>query len=150
MKKNDLCVLFRLQSSPLNTLLQMWPEKMVQISFSFRLSVEVSGMWLKYQNLLIHGLCPRTKAPGWLTRLAGGSTCRALTILSCSAFKRAHSFCMTAQILVWILFQCYPYITVPFKIRYLHLFELGTFYNFLSELYSQLNHYSLGISNTLL
>lgn len=98
MKKNDLCVLFGLQSSPLNTLLQMWPEKVVSISFSFRLSVEVNGMWLKYQNPLTHGLYPGTKAPGWLTRLAGGSTCRALTVLSCSAFKTAHSFCMTAQI----------------------------------------------------
>lgn len=59
-KKNDLCILFRLQSSTLNTLLQTQLENLVQISFSFRLPVGKRG-WLKYQSLLTHGLCPPNK-----------------------------------------------------------------------------------------
>lgn len=98
-------------------------------SLTFRLSLEVSGRWFKYQNLLTLRLCPLDKgsdgSPGWQDALPAGL----YRVLSRSVLKTAHSFCLTAQIVMWIWFQCYAHIALPFKMKYLHLLELGMFYN---------------------
>ena len=82
-----------------------------------------------------------------MARQAGNGLCLrgSYRVWSPPVFKEAHPFCTTAPVLMWILFQCYSCITTLLKIEYLHLLELGTFYNFMSELYSWLNHYSLGV-----
>lgn len=74
-------------------------------------------------------LCPLDKgsdgSPGWQDAPPAGL----YRVLSRSVLKTAHSFCLTAQIVMWIWFQCYAHIALPFKMKYLHLLELGMFYN---------------------
>lgn len=71
-------------------------------SLTFRLSLEVSGRWFKYQNLLTLRLCPLDKgsdgSPGWQDAPPAGL----YRVLSRSVLKTAHSFCLTAQIVMWI------------------------------------------------
>lgn len=80
-----------------------------------------------------------------MARQAGSGLCLqgSYQVWSCSASKKAHSFCMTAHISMWILFQCYPNITMPLKIRCLHLLE-----HFI--IYFWLNHSSLGVGYTFI